>query len=167
VVYFNGSNFVSGPFAIPTGALAAISNLSDVYDADESRANIGLEIGVDVQAYDATLASIADLGTAADRIAYTTGVDEWAESTLTNFARICEAVTRPSMRFVPAKTVDQQAALMLHRARDLLVHQRTQLINALRAHLAEIGLVAATGVDGVKAVLAMVTDEANRSAVPT
>jgi transposase len=82
-------------------------------------------------------------------------------------AAICEAVTRPSMRFVPVKTVDQQAALMLHRARDLLVRQRTQLINALRAHLAEIGLVAATGVDGVKAVLAMVTDEANRSALPS
>jgi transposase len=59
-------------------------------------------------------------------------------------AAICEAVTRPSMHFVPVKSVEQQAALMLHRARDLLVRQRTQLINALRAHLAEIG----TRVDG-------------------
>src|SRR5260370_480334 len=58
-------------------------------------------------------------------------------------AAICEAVTRPSMRFVPLKTIEQQSALMLHRTRDLLVRQRTQLINAMRAHLAELGLVAA------------------------
>jgi len=81
-------------------------------------------------------------------------------------AAICEAVTRPSMRFVPVKTVEQQAALMLHRARDLLVRQRTQLINALRAHLAEIGLVAATGVDGIKALVAIVIDGANRQRLP-
>ncbi len=81
-------------------------------------------------------------------------------------AAICEAVTRPSMRFVPVKSVEQQAALMLHRARDLLVRQRTQLINALRAHLAEIGVVAAAGVDGAKAVIAIVADEANRSGLP-
>lgn len=81
-------------------------------------------------------------------------------------AAICEAVTRPSMRFVPVKTVEQQAALMLHRARDLLVRQRTQLINALRVHLAEIGLVAATGVDGSKVLLAIVTDESNPHDLP-
>ena len=69
---------------------------------------------------------------------------------------------RPSMRFVPVKTVKQQAALMLHRSRDLLVRQRTQLINAVRAHLAEIGLVAATGIDGLKSLLAIV-HEAEKS----
>ena len=74
-------------------------------------------------------------------------------------AAICEAVTRPSMRFVPVKSVEQQAALMLHRARDLLIRQRTQLINALRAHLAELGMVAATGRDGVKKLIAIVADE--------
>ena len=74
-------------------------------------------------------------------------------------AAICEAVTRPSMRFVPIKCVEQQAALMLHRARDLLIRQRTQLINALRAHLAELGMVAATGRDGVKKLLAIVAGE--------
>lgn len=58
---------------------------------------------------------------------------------------ICEAVTRPNMHFVAIKSEDQQAVLMLHRARDLLVRQRTMLINALRAHLAEFGLVAAQG----------------------
>ena len=77
-------------------------------------------------------------------------------------AAICEAVTRPSMRFVPVKTVEQQAALMLHRARDLLVRQRTQLINALRAHLAEVGLVAATGVDGLKSLLAIIREAGER-----
>src|SRR5262245_40538819 len=57
-------------------------------------------------------------------------------------AAICEAVRRPSIRFVPIKNAEQQAALMLHRTRDLLIRQRAQLINALRAHLAELGLVA-------------------------
>src|SRR5262245_56094090 len=60
-------------------------------------------------------------------------------------AAVCEAVTRPSMRFVPVKAIDQQAALMLHRCRDLLIRQRTQLTNALRAHLAELGMIAAKG----------------------
>jgi transposase len=64
-------------------------------------------------------------------------------------AAICEAVTRPSMRFVPIKSAEQQSALMLHRTRDLLIRQRTQLINALRAHLAELGLVAAKGREGL------------------
>ena len=73
-------------------------------------------------------------------------------------AAICEAVTRPSMRFVAVKTVEQQAVLMLHRSRDLLIRQRTQLINAVRAHLAEIGIVAATGVDGLKSLLAVVRE---------
>ena len=65
-------------------------------------------------------------------------------------AAICEAVTRPTLRFVPVKSVEQQSALMLHRARDLLVRQRTQLINAIRAHLAEMGLVASAGNEGAK-----------------
>jgi transposase len=73
-------------------------------------------------------------------------------------AAICEAVTRPSMCSVPVKTIDQQAALALHRTRDLLVRQRTQLVNALRAHLAEMGIVAATGVDGMKTLLEIVSD---------
>ena len=58
-------------------------------------------------------------------------------------AAICEAVRRPTMRFVPAKTADQQAAVLLHRGRERLVRQRTALVNALRAHLAEFGVVAA------------------------
>jgi transposase len=58
---------------------------------------------------------------------------------------ICEAVTRPTMRFVPAKTADQQASLVELRVRDTLVRQRTQTINALRSHLAEYGIVAAQG----------------------
>jgi transposase len=58
---------------------------------------------------------------------------------------ICEAVRRPSMRFVPVKSAEQQAVLTMHRARDLLVSQRTMLVNALRAHLAEFGIVGAQG----------------------
>ena len=74
-------------------------------------------------------------------------------------AAICEAVTRPSMRFVPVKSVEQQATLMAHRSRDLLIRQRTQLINALRAHLAELGLVAAQGREGMATLIARVTTE--------
>lgn len=81
-------------------------------------------------------------------------------------AAICEAVTRPSMRFVPVKTVNQQAALMLHRTRDLLIRQRTQLINALRAHLAEAGLIAATGVDGLKSLLGIVCSAGETKQLP-
>jgi transposase len=82
-------------------------------------------------------------------------------------AAICEAVTRPSMRFVPVKSAEQQAALMLHRSRDLLVRQRTQLINALRAHLAEVGLVAPTGVDGLKSLLAIVREAGEAGDLPS
>ena len=58
---------------------------------------------------------------------------------------ICEAVTRPTMRFVAVKTPDQQSVLMLHRTRQLFVRQRTTLINAIRGHLAEFGIVAGVG----------------------
>ncbi len=58
---------------------------------------------------------------------------------------ICEAVQRPTMRFVPVKTAEQQATQLLHRGREQLVRQRTMLVNALRAHLAEFGMVAAQG----------------------
>src|ERR1700687_6077186 len=58
---------------------------------------------------------------------------------------ICEAVRRPTMRFVQIKSAEQQGQLMQHRTRDLLMRQRTQLINALRAHLAELGIVADDG----------------------
>jgi transposase len=71
---------------------------------------------------------------------------------------ICEAVLRPSMRFVPVKTEEQQSALMLHRSRDLLVRQRTMLINALRGHLAELGLIAAQGRGNVTVLTALVED---------
>src|SRR5271154_7537222 len=74
-------------------------------------------------------------------------------------AAICEAVRRPTMRFVQIKSVEQQGQLMLHRARDLLMRQRTQLINAMRAHLAELGIVAAKGDAGVTQLLAIVADE--------
>jgi len=61
---------------------------------------------------------------------------------------ICEAVTRPSMRFVGIKSVDQQAMLVLHRSRDLLVRQRTMMCNALRGHLAEFGVIEKLGMAG-------------------
>jgi transposase len=72
---------------------------------------------------------------------------------------ICEAVRRPTMRFVTIKTVEQQGRLMQHRVRDQLMRQRTQLINALRSHMAELGIVAAQGREGLKDLLAIVTGE--------
>jgi transposase len=75
-------------------------------------------------------------------------------------AAICEAVTRPSMRFVAIKTHDQQAALTIHRTRDLLVRQRTMLINALRGHLAEFGVIAPQGPRHVAQLVAVVRDAA-------
>ena len=75
---------------------------------------------------------------------------------------ICEAVTRPTMRFVPAKTAEQQAVLMLHRARSLLVRQRTMLVNALRAHMAEFGIIAATGLRHVEDLAAEIAREQSR-----
>lgn len=62
---------------------------------------------------------------------------------------ICEAVQRPTMRFVPIKTEQQQATLIIHRVRETLVRQKTQLVNALRAHMAEFGVVAPQGVGHV------------------
>jgi len=72
---------------------------------------------------------------------------------------ICEAVRRPTMRFVRIKSAEQQGQLMQHRTRDLLLRQRTQTINALRAHLAELGIAAAQGREGLKDLLAIVADE--------
>jgi transposase len=71
----------------------------------------------------------------------------------TDAAAIAEAVTRPHMSFVPVKSEEQQAILMLHRTRELLVRQRTMLINALRAHLAEFGIIAARGRAKVKTLI--------------
>ena len=72
---------------------------------------------------------------------------------------ICEAVTRPTMRFVPVKSVEQQAVLMLHRTRDLLVRQRTALVNALRGHMAEMGIVAPQGISRVGDLVAALLGE--------
>lgn len=81
-------------------------------------------------------------------------------------AAICEAVTRPSMRFVPVKAPQAQAVLMLHRTRALLVRQRTMLVNALRAHLAEFGHVAAQGNAGRSALLALVERHFEQTGIP-
>jgi transposase len=71
---------------------------------------------------------------------------------------ICEAVQRPSMRFVAVKSEEQQSTLVIHRVRETLVAQKTQLINALRAHLAEFGIVAPQGAGKVSQLIAVVAD---------
>jgi transposase len=75
---------------------------------------------------------------------------------------ICEAVGRPTMRFVPVKTAEQQATQLLPRGREQLVRQRTMFVNALRAHLAEFGMVAAQGLRNVGELIAIVRDDSDR-----
>ena len=76
----------------------------------------------------------------------------------TDAEAICEAVTRPTMRFVATKTPEQQSCLMLHRTRHLFIRQQTAVINAIRAHLAEFGIVAPVGRNGVEQLLGVVAD---------
>jgi transposase len=71
---------------------------------------------------------------------------------------ICEAVTRPTMRFVGIKSPEQQSAMMLHRVRLILCRQRTQLSNAIRAHLAEFGIIAPIGRNGIEQLLDVIAD---------
>ena len=80
---------------------------------------------------------------------------------------ICEAVTRPTMRFVPVKSAERQAALLDHKTRDFLVRQRTQLVNTIRAHLSEFGIVVAKGIHNVERLLTAAGDlpDAARPAV--
>ncbi len=73
---------------------------------------------------------------------------------------ICEAMSRPGMRFVAIKSVERQAAQMLHKTRDLLIKQRTMCVNALRGHLAEFGLVVAKGVGRVDELLDLAREDA-------
>jgi transposase len=81
-------------------------------------------------------------------------------------AAICEAVTRPSMRFVSIKSEQQQSGLMLHRARQLLVRQRTMLSNAIRGHMAELGIISAKGRHGTAELLQIIGDVADDRVPP-
>jgi transposase len=76
----------------------------------------------------------------------------------TDAEAICEAVTRPNMRFVATKAPEQQSCLTLHRTRHLFIRQQTSVINAIRAHLAEFGIVAPVGRNGVEQLLAVAAD---------
>jgi len=76
-------------------------------------------------------------------------------------AAICEAVARPNMRFLAVRSVENQAQLMRHRVRDMLVSQRTQLLNSVRGHLAEIGIVAPQGAQHAYALKALLTEGAD------
>ena len=79
---------------------------------------------------------------------------------------ICEAVTRPTMRFVPIKSADGQSVLLLHRTRYLLIRQRTGMINAFRAHMAEFGVVAPQGRKNIGRLLIVIADEADDRLTP-
>ena len=75
---------------------------------------------------------------------------------------ICEAVTRANMRFVATKTPEQQSCLTLHRTRHLFIRQQTSVINAIRAHLAEFGIVAPVGRHGVEQLLGVAADATDK-----
>ena len=76
---------------------------------------------------------------------------------------ICEAVTRPTMRFVPIKTPEDQAAGIVLKTRELFVRQRSQTANAMRAHMAEMGIIAATGMTSIAKLILVLRDyEDNR-----
>ncbi|MDH2357514.1 IS110 family transposase [Bradyrhizobium sp. SSUT112] len=75
---------------------------------------------------------------------------------------ICEAATRPTMRFVPVKTAEQQAASMALRTREMLMRQRSQTANALRGHMAELGIIAGTGMTSITKLLVLLRDEKDR-----
>lgn len=74
---------------------------------------------------------------------------------------ICEAVTRPTMRFVPVKSPEQQSVMVLHRTRSILIRQRIQISNAIRSHMAEFGMAAAVGRQGLQALIAIVEDSSD------
>ena len=80
----------------------------------------------------------------------------------TDAEAICEAVTRSTMRFVATKTPEQQSCLMLHRTRHLFIRQQTAVINVIRAHLAEFGIVAPVGRKGVEALLDVVANPTDK-----
>ena len=80
----------------------------------------------------------------------------------TDAEAICEAVTRPNMRFVPTKTREQQSCLTLHQTRHLFIRQQTSVINVIRAHLAEFGIVAPVGRKGVEQLLGVVADAGDK-----
>ena len=80
----------------------------------------------------------------------------------TDAEAICEAVTRANMRFVPTKTPEQQSCLMLHRTRHLFIRQQTAVINSIRAHLAELGIVAPVGRKGVEELLQVIADPSDK-----
>ena len=77
---------------------------------------------------------------------------------------VCEAMGRPTMRFVPVKSLDNQAVQVMHRTRRLLVRQRTMSGNALRSALTEFGIVAAQGLKGLRQLMQVLDDPA--SAIP-
>jgi transposase len=80
----------------------------------------------------------------------------------TDAEAICEAVSRPNMRFVETKTPEQQSCLVLHRTRHLFIRQQTAVINAIRAHLAEFGIIAPVGRNGVEQLLGVVADASDK-----
>jgi transposase len=79
---------------------------------------------------------------------------------------ICEAVQRPNMRFVPVKSADEQAVILRHRTRDLLIRQRSSLVSAIRAHFAEFGITVGQGIRNIERLLALLQTEGGERRMP-
>lgn len=79
---------------------------------------------------------------------------------------ICEAMTRPTMRFVPLKEERQQEILVIHRVREMLIHQRTQIINAIRGHLAEFGIIGPSRAHNIGLLTTLIEDQSDTSLSP-
>jgi transposase len=94
--------------------------------------------------------------------AYVTPYVKRQKNDMADAEAICEAVTRANMRFVPTKTLEQQSCLMLHRTRHLFIRQQTAVINSIRGHLAEFGIVAPVGRKGVMELLQVVADPSDK-----
>jgi transposase len=92
--------------------------------------------------------------------AYTKPYVKRGKNDAVDAAACCEAMSRPGMRFVAVKSAEQQAALMLHKTRELLIKQRTMSVNALRAHLSEFGIVVAKGIERVDQLLGLAEQDA-------
>jgi len=94
--------------------------------------------------------------------AYVTPYVKRHKNDATDAEAICEAVTRANTRFVETKTPEQQSGLMLHRTRHLFIRQQTSVINVIRAHLAEFGIIAPVGRNGIEQLLGVTADASDK-----
>lgn len=97
---------------------------------------------------------------------YVTPYVKWQKNDATNAEAICEAVTHPKMRFLPVRSEEQRAVIMMHRVREQLVRQRSMIVNAIRGHACELCLVSRQGIVAMMQLVSVIECEGNES-IPT